>query len=297
MASARTGSRPARRATVDRRRRADHDGAGRAAVAGAAARAREDALGLPHPGPSPRAGRDHRIGAGGPRHAGDHADRQRQVADLSAAGAGAGRADAGRLAAAGPHRGSVQQAQGGRRRGGAHRLDPHRQGARRRSGRRARGHDQAGDDHARVGELADRARGAGGREVLALLRRRGALRVAVGTRLPPGVPRPAPRRAGARAPADPRPDRHRHPRDRRRRPRPAGDEGRQGLPRLLPPPEPGVRRAQGGRRGRQAAPARQAHLPPAPPRASSIARRCARSTSSTWRSATGRSRSSATTAR
>ena len=160
-------------------------------------------------------------------------DRQRQVADLSAAGAGDGRADAGRLAAAGADRGSVQQAQSGGRGGGAHRVDAHREGARRRSGRRARGHDQAGDDHARIGELADGARGARRREVLPLLRRRGALRVAVGPRLPPGLPRAAPRRSGAGAAADPGTDRHRHPGHRRRRPGADGDEGREGLSRLL----------------------------------------------------------------
>ena len=59
-----------------------------------------------------------------------------------------------------------------------------------------------------------RAGGAGGREVLAVLRRRGALRVAVGPRLPPGVPRPAARRAGARAAAHPRADRDRDAGDR-----------------------------------------------------------------------------------
>ena len=58
------------------------------------------------------------------------------------------------------------------------------------------------------------ARGAGGREVLAVLRRRGALRVAVGPRLPAVVPRAAPRRRGAGAAADPRPDRDRDARDR-----------------------------------------------------------------------------------
>ena len=55
------------------------------------------------------------------------------------------------------------------------------------------GTHQAGDDHARVGQHADDAGSAGGREVLAVLRGRGALRVAVGPRLPPVVPRAAAR--------------------------------------------------------------------------------------------------------
>ena len=104
----------------------------------------------------------------------------------------------------------------------------------------------------------DRAGGARGGEVLAVRRRRGALRVAVGPRLPPVVPGLAARGAGAGAAAGPRADRDRDAGDRRRHPGPARDEGREGLPRLVPPPEPGVRRAQGRGRSRQAAPARQA---------------------------------------
>ena len=76
------------------------------------------------------------------------------------------------------------------------------------------GSDQAGDDHARVGRTRRPAGGAGGREVLAVLRGRGALRVAVGPRLPPVVPRAAARRPGAGAAADPRPDRDRDAGDR-----------------------------------------------------------------------------------
>ena len=157
--------------------------------------------------------------------------------------------------------------------------------------------DQAGPDHARIDRLAHGSGGAGGREVLAVRGRRSALRVAVGTRLPPVVPGIAPRRRGAGAPADPGPDRDRDAGHRRRRPGAAGDAGREGVPRVVPPSEPGVRRAQGRGRGRQAAPAGQADPAAAAARASCTARRCARSTISTWRFATARSRSSATTAR
>ena len=124
----------------------------------------------------------------------------------------------------------------------AHRLDAHGEGARRRSGRRARGH--ASSSLMITPESVNsptRAGSARGREVLAVLRRRGALRVAVGPRLPPVVPRAAARRRRCWAAADPRADRD-------------GDAARsrddvlvqlgmkdaEGLPRLVPPPEPGA---------------------------------------------------------
>ena len=187
------------------------------------------------------------------RHARDHADRRRQVAVLSAPRARARRRHARRLAADRADEGSARQARRARHRGAAPRLHAV---AARRAGRARRGSSEnrpciAYVTPERLGEPRFRERLAT-RAGRAVRRRRGALHLAVGARLPPRVPRP--RRGGARArqAAGARADRDRAAEGQGRHPRAAPDPRGVGDRHRARSPEPALPRHQGVERAQEA---------------------------------------------
>ena len=203
--------------------------------------------------PARRPGRGDRSRDGRRADAGGDADRRGQVALLPASRPPPARHDARRLAADRVDEGPVRQAARARRR----RRPAEQRGRRRRDrrggegDRRRRGEDRVHDARAaRRCRVPRSRRDASGQP---RRRRRSALHLAVGPRLPAGLPRDRQRAAAPRQADDPRPhgDRHRGG-DRRHRPpaRRAPIRDRQHRPLSAEPALPGP---PGHQRGRQAA--------------------------------------------
>ncbi len=187
------------------------------------------------------------------RRAGADADGRRQVAVLPVAGAAAGRHRGGRLAADRADAGPGRRARAARRAGGVPQLDARRRRGARRGARPGRRRARPALRRTRAAGHAALPRTARPHAGGALRHRRGALRLAVGPRLPARVP--AALGAARALPGRPEDRPHRHGRspDPRRDRRAPVARGRARVRLELRPPEHPLHDRRQARRARAAA--------------------------------------------